>query len=238
MSSSVSIATFRVNGFVQRNISWIGCNWMRGEGRTLGRRERRRLAMIAAARALFLERGYDAVTLGEIVRLSGGSLSTLYDLFENKGGLLAAIVAEERFEGLERLDSVVSRGESPAATLLAIAASIHEDLTRPDVIGLMRIVMAESLRDTAFARAIYESAHRPKLVWLAALFGRWAEQGQARIANPMLAAQFFFGLVLHGAQMRALFGAPDDDDPSCGICLDEAVNLFVTGYAITGERGV
>lgn len=189
--------------------------------------------MIAAAKLLFLERGYDAVTLGDIVRRSGGSLSTLYDLFESKSGLLGAIVAAERFEGMERLDAVVARGESPSATLLAIGASIHHDLTRPDVIGLMRIVMAESLRDPAFARLIYDGAHRPKLAWLAELFGGWAARGQATIADPMLAAHFFFGLVLHGAQMRALFGAPDDSEAACGLCLDEAVHLFVSGYAIT-----
>jgi TetR/AcrR family transcriptional repressor of mexJK operon len=189
--------------------------------------------MIEAARTLFLERGYDAVTLGEIVRMSGGSLSTLYELFQNKAGLLDAIVAEERFEGLERLDAIVARGESPAATLLAIAASIHHDLMQCHVIGLMRIVMAESLRDPAFARSIYENAHLPRLAWLADLFGGWAARGQARIADPMLAAQFFFGLVLHGAQTRALFGALADADSSDDQCLGEAVNLFVAGYAIT-----
>lgn len=203
------------------------------EIRSEGRRERRRGAMIAAARALFLERGYDSVTLGEIVRRSGGSLSTLYDLFENKAGLLGAIVAEERFEGLERLDAIVACGDSAAATLRAIAGSIHHDLMQPEVIGMMRIVLAESLRDAAFARSIYENAHLPRLAWLTDLFAEWAARGQARIADPTMAAQFFFGLILHGAQTRAFFGAvAGPADAACDQALGEAVTLFVTGYAI------
>ena len=203
-----------------------------------GRRARRRGAMIAAARALFLERGYDAVTLGEIVRRSGGSLSTLYELFENKAGLLGAIVADERFEGMERLDAIVARSGGPAATLCAIADSIHHDLTECEVIGLMRIVMAESLRDAAFARSIYQNAHAPRLAWLTDLFAGWSASGQARIADPMLAAQFFLGLILFGAQTRALFGAPaGSEDVSCDRCIAEAVKLFVAGYQIDGGAG-
>ncbi len=192
--------------------------------------------MLAAARTLFLEKGYDAVTLGDIVRRSGGSLSTLYDLFENKAGLLNAIVAEERFEGQERLDAIVARGGSPAATLRAIAASIQRDLIQPDVIGLMRIVMAESLRNAVFAHMIYENAHRPRIEWLATLFGCWAASGQARIANPELAAHFFLGLILHAAQTRALLGDPTGlCAASNAQCVEEGVELFVHGYAIGAE---
>ena len=58
------------------------------------RRDARRHAMLDAALELFLEKGYGAVSLNEVVRRSGGSLSTLYDLFGGKLGLLKACVAE------------------------------------------------------------------------------------------------------------------------------------------------
>lgn len=212
-------------------------NRVRGEqdDRTAtGRRERRRAAMIAAARELFFERGYDAVTLGEIVRRSGGSLTTLYALFTNKEGLLRAIVAEERFEGIERLDAIVARGESAAATLAAIAESIQRAIGQPDVLQLMRVVIAKSLVDAEFARAIYENAHRPRLEWLTALFAQWTEAGQARIAEPEVAAHFFLALTLHGTQTHALYGMKPDEriaDRSA----EDAVALFVAGYAIGGE---
>ena len=194
--------------------------------------------MIAAARALFLERGYDAVTLGEVVRCSGGSLSTLYELFDNKAGLLLAILLAQRFDNLERLDAIVARGASAAETLRAIAESIQHDLTQPDVIGLMRIAMAESLRNPDFAAIMLEQAHRPRVAWLASLLAEWTANGQAKVANPVMAAEFFIGMVAHTAQTRALSGASawvNACDAEPVLC--EAARLFLAGYAIADAEG-
>src|SRR3546814_3090605 len=54
-------------------------------------RERRQSAILDAAESLFLEQGYERTSLAEIVKRSGGSLATLYELFVNKQGLLRAI---------------------------------------------------------------------------------------------------------------------------------------------------
>src|SRR3546814_4201594 len=54
-------------------------------------RERRQSAILDAAESLFLEQGYERTSLAEIVKRSGGSLATLYELFGNKQGLLRAI---------------------------------------------------------------------------------------------------------------------------------------------------
>ena len=193
--------------------------------------------MIAAARTLFLERGYEAVSLGEIVRLSGGSLSTLYDLFENKLGLLGAIVAEQRFEKLERVDVIIADGRTPAATLRAIAETLLAGFTDPATIGLMRLVMAETLRDPGFGHALYTAAHLPAVERLTNLFTRWAADGRATIASPSIAAEFFLSLIVHGSQTRALFGetgccpAPAPSE----AMLDEAITLFLRGYGIALE---
>lgn len=57
------------------------------------RLDRRRIALVAAAKALFIEKGYEGTTLGDIVERAGGSLSTLYKLFGNKDGLLEAVIS-------------------------------------------------------------------------------------------------------------------------------------------------
>jgi TetR/AcrR family transcriptional regulator, mexJK operon transcriptional repressor len=225
-------ATHCVNRACCSAAIWSGMGEAADSGE--GRRERRRVAMLSAARALFFERGYDAVSLGEIVRRSGGSLATLYGLFENKEGLLRAIVDEERFGGIERLDAIVARGESPATTLRAIADSVQQTLCQPETIRLMRVVMAKSLADPAFAHGVYEIAHQPRVAWLTELFARWAASGQARIPDPAMAAHFFLGLTLHAAQTRAMFGelqAPEVPAPEG--CVAGAVALFVKGYAIS-----
>jgi AcrR family transcriptional regulator len=196
------------------------------------RRERRRVAMIGAARALFLERGFDAVGLGEIVARSGGSLSTLYALFGNKAGLLCAIVEADRFECLERMAETIGGSGEPAPILRAAARELYDHFTDSETIGLIRLVTAEALRDPPFAHVVYRAAHEPSLELLAGLFARWDAAGKVGIPEPRLAAHFFIGLVVHGAQTRALFNDPcDHPRPSVDHVLDEAVRIFLIGYA-------
>lgn len=197
------------------------------------RRGRRRQAMLDAAKELFLERGFDAVSLNEIVRRSGGSLSTLYELFDNKLGVLRAVVAGERFDGIGRIEAIVARDDDPVTTLRAIAAELQGELLRPDAIGMMRVVMGESLRNPDFARSLYTLAHVPVVNLLVELFSRWIEQGKASIPCPYIAAELFLGLVVHGTQLSAMFAGP------CGLTedartarLEEATRLFLAGYAI------
>src|SRR5687768_9552816 len=115
------------------------------EGSTTGdpRRERRRGAMLDAARALFLEQGYDAVSLSDVVARSGGSLSTLYGLFGNKRGLLKAMMQTQFERDMQELNSIIGRGTTPAETLLDIALGTQEYLAAPDMVRFMRFVIGE-----------------------------------------------------------------------------------------------
>jgi AcrR family transcriptional regulator len=72
-----------------------------GDGRIGdGRRGERRKAILDAAEEMFLEQGFARVSLGAIVRRSGGSLATVYEMFGNKQGLLRAVVHRRRDEGM------------------------------------------------------------------------------------------------------------------------------------------
>ena len=200
-----------------------------------GRRERRRQAILDAARALFVERGYDAVSLSEIVKRSGGSLATLYALFDGKAGLLGAIVANKRFGMRDQIDAAVAAGGSPAAMLRTIAGTLIDGFSEAETTGLIRVVMGETLRDPAFAQTIYKAAHMPSVERVSALLADWHTAGRAAIPDPMLAAHLFFGLVLHGAQTRALFGEPVDMVlPARDVLVNEAMALFTGYYQIDG----
>lgn len=60
------------------------------------RGEERRLALLLCATDLFLERGYDAVSLDDIVNHAGGSKASIYKYFGNKEGLFTAICEYRR----------------------------------------------------------------------------------------------------------------------------------------------
>src|SRR3546814_19026616 len=81
------------------------------------KKERRRSVIMAAAYELFLEQGYSNVGMTDIIRRSGGSLSTAYELFENKAGLMRAMVTEQ-FASLHEVISNITATEGPPAEAL------------------------------------------------------------------------------------------------------------------------
>lgn len=55
----------------------------------------RRQAFLQGARQVFLDHGYEAASVNDVVRLAGGSLATLYAQFGNKEGLFLAVVQDQ-----------------------------------------------------------------------------------------------------------------------------------------------
>jgi len=64
-------------------------------GRPADRGVARRHAFLQGAREVFLEQGYEAASVNDVVRLAGGSLATLYAQFGNKEGLFLAVVQDQ-----------------------------------------------------------------------------------------------------------------------------------------------
>lgn len=174
-------------------------------------RERRQSAILDAAEALFLEQGYDRTSLAEIVKRSGGSLTTLYDLFGNKQGLLHAIASRWGDEtALEPVDRDATPHQSNAEVLTRYARRQCEMMRSPRAVALMRMLISESLRDREFALQIYRDLHIPAVEEMSALFAKWAAAGQARIDDPEAAAKLLLSIVIGDSMLHTLAGLEDE----------------------------
>ncbi|HEU4877771.1 MAG TPA: TetR/AcrR family transcriptional regulator [Sphingomicrobium sp.] len=197
---------------------------------TPDRRLERRRAMIEAAESLFLEQGYDATSLAAIVKRSGGSLATLYELFGNKQGLLRAII-----ELRDEEDRCPAYGQDCAVTppselLRAYAHRLYAHVTSRRAIALKRIVITEALRDPEFARTLYEDIHLPSVRELAAILRKLDEDGKAKVDDPMAAAGLFFAIVMSDAQLRML--VEGDASLLCPAALDWRLAPFLSHFGI------
>jgi len=173
-------------------------------------RERRHGAILDAAEALFIEQGYDRTSLAEIVRRSGGSLATLYELFGNKQGLLHAIATRWRDETvLSRMERGDIAAQSNVETLMNYVESEREFRRSPRAIALMKMLVSECLRDRDFALQIYRDLHMPAVRELSDLFADWAAAGEAEIDDPEAAAQLFVSTVSGDSMLSTLAGVED-----------------------------
>jgi len=91
--------------------------------------------LIAAARRLFTERGYENVGTEEIVRAAGVTRGALYHHFGDKATLLDAVYARIEAESTERVARVVLGSElhSPLAAMKAGIAAFLEECTQPEL---------------------------------------------------------------------------------------------------------
>jgi AcrR family transcriptional regulator len=140
-----------------------------------------RRAVIDAARALFLERGYQATTIEAVSDHSDVPVATVYRLFSSKLGILKAVLdvsiaGDDRALSLQERPPVAALlAEPEAAKLLARLASITVTInTRSS--DIYRILSGASGSDPAAAVLLVDYQHQ-------------RHDGQARIARSLARAR-------------------------------------------------
>jgi TetR/AcrR family transcriptional regulator, mexJK operon transcriptional repressor len=190
--------------------------------------ERRRAAMLEAATAVFLERGYEGATLAEIIARSGGSRATLYALFGDKAGLFAAIIAALR----ERIVApVAARIEGSAeAALLTVGTGFMRVMMAPESLGLYRIVIAEGARFPDLAEAVFSAGPKAAADGLSRYLAEKVRSGELMLADSGVSARHFLEMVKGDLHFRALLGlAPAPTAEEIEACVALAVKTFVDG---------
>jgi len=195
-----------------------------------GRREERRQAILDAAESLFLEQGYAGASLAAIVRRSGGSLATVYEMFGSKYGLLRAVVDRNREEGLRGLDESAGTLASAADALRLLAYRHHAHMMSPRTIAFARVVIEGGLKDPDFGREFYRDVHLTFVECLAGKFREWTAAGKASIDDPTAAAELYISTVMCDAPVKAMLGQPPE--PTDRATIDWRLAPFLGHFAI------
>lgn len=199
-----------------------------GGGSREGKRELRRQAMLTAAHDLFIEKGYEATTLSDIVRRSGGSLATLYEMFENKPGLLRAMVGERCSLMADKIDRAVSAHRPPREALREIADHMFDKIMDPQAAALFKAALAQP----GLGRQLYEAGPATGQAKVAAYLAEQSAAGTLSIEDPAEAAQMFFQMMFGQLHMQQMFGIPvelSERDRTARI--DRALDAFLKIYA-------
>lgn len=194
------------------------------------RGERRREALLAAARAVFLESGYEGASIEEVMRRVGGSKASLYRYFGSKEGLFGDIIEAGCTEFMRGFRVPSQADDDIAATLTELArrfVTVFLDAERRE---LFRIVIAEMPRFPALAKRFYDSGPARGRKLLGDYFRRQHEAGRLHCPEPEFTAVLFIEMVKAGPQQRALLGV----EPFLpGFDLERhiaaVINLFLNG---------
>jgi AcrR family transcriptional regulator len=192
------------------------------------RGEAKRAAVIAAAAAAFVTRGYEAASMDSIAAEARVSKRTVYNHFPSKRILFRAVI-EQLYAGLlEAGELLPSADEAPETALPRLASALLRHLRRPEVRGLLRLVIAEHHRFPELADEFQSVGKGPAVGLVAQYMSAQNERGSLAIPDPLLAAQQFLGAVKESLFWPALIGVSVSGDEDAVI--RAAVNMILRTY--------
>jgi TetR/AcrR family transcriptional repressor of mexJK operon len=154
----------------------------------------KREALLAAARRLFLDRGFDAVTMGEIAHEACVSKATLYANFSEQGALLEAVIRRES-ERIIGDEYVFERAELDLeAKLTHFGQRLLTFLVDPQRIKLERLIATAAERHPKLAVRFFEAGPKRAHAILLQLIGSGVRQRSIIVDDPTEAAGDLIGL--------------------------------------------
>ena len=195
----------------------------------------KREKIVRAAAKLFLERGYESVSINEIIAVAGGSKETIYSNFGNKAKLFEAVVQQLCSDVTIRIDT------RPVGSLedqcKRMAHSFVSMVLTPQIMSFHRLVTSIGREFPAAGKLFYQTG--PETVYR--IFAEWIvlQQKNGLIRSDKDARRL--GVLLHdmliGEQILSWLtsaGSAKDRARRIDDTVELAVSVFLSGCATQG----
>ncbi|MDD7970823.1 TetR/AcrR family transcriptional regulator [Roseinatronobacter alkalisoli] len=170
------------------------------------RRQETRRALISAARALFLEKGYAATGTPEVVARAGLTRGALYHHFKDKQALFLAVVEAEAAQIAAGIAAGSADAQTPLAALNAGAQAYFAAMRVPGRVRLMLLEGPAVLSPETMRRIDLETGGRELRLGIAAALGQAATVGQVDTLADLISAMFDrAALAVDGGAERLLY---------------------------------
>ncbi len=186
--------------------------------------------LIAAAVALFGERGFRATTLEDVARRAGVSKGTIYLYFKSKDDLFRAMVEQRIIAQIERVESAArAHGGTPTELLTSVITQIWSSLAGTDMARLTRTIQSELSHFPGVKRFYFEHVIQRSRRLLAEIVQRGIDAGEFRPEAIEMVPTMVPSLVVHLNQVRFLFGELEPDAPPPDRVRDLVIALVLDG---------
>ena len=189
------------------------------------------VALLESATELFLSRGYDAVSLDDIVNHAGGSKASIYKYFGNKDGLFKAICDYRRTQFFKDISITYEQESVDLRTnLINTLLNFYTHIQKPTNCSFMKLLMEQGQRNSDIARHIHENGPLKIQQVVANSLKQAHEDGLLYCENPLYSAQLYFG-ILRNLEWRLIIGVPiDEDEQEVRKYISYAVDRFLDGH--------
>jgi AcrR family transcriptional regulator len=183
-----------------------------------------RAHILSETARLFVQRGYDGISMREIAEACKLSKAGIYYHFKDKEGLFLALM----MDNLERVSRLVSEARQIGGTrreqITAFARGLFDHMDS-DQRALIRLANQEMGKLSAEIRAEFGQIYYARFIEpLKEIFAEGMRSGELRPQDPMVATWVLLGM------LYPLFAPAAEARPGSGLAAAEAaLNIFFEG---------
>ncbi|MBL8740345.1 MAG: TetR/AcrR family transcriptional regulator [Myxococcales bacterium] len=198
----------------------------------------KRRQVLAAAREVFMESGFERASCDVIAARAGVSKATIYSHFHDKYALFTASFSEEA-DALraEFLACLGDPGPDVHADLCAVGEKLVNISLAAPFVALYRQTYAEGARFPQVGQMLYERGAVVVQATLGAYLMKLAARGELQIEDARVAAMHFIGLCQEDLTLRAHLGIlayPATDQVRAAV--ERGVTSFLRAYRPIKKR--
>lgn len=197
------------------------------------RGELRTLEVLRAATALFLQKGYQSVSVEEIIAVAGGSTTHIYRQFGGKRGLFIAVVSDLCDKVQIELDSVDTTGLSLIDGLRTFAYGFTDAMFDPQHQLFNRLIFSEAARFPEAAEIWYVRGPQASARIVGRFLEGWMVKKKLRITDPMTAGFLFCNMIAGSSFHRTWMTLGKKGSATEARAMaDATIDLFLNGYLL------
>ena len=187
--------------------------------------------LLDAASKFFMERGFEATSMGEIARYARASKETFYRHFPGKEDLFRAVVIRGARMVAGELSAVLLTHETPEKALAAFGELFLDRILSKDSISFHRTMMMERERFPELVQSLRADGRERVRSSLARYLDEQVARGRLRKMDPAVGARQFLDLVAAEMIFAATrCGRPKPSKAQIRQRVKEAIDCFLHGY--------
>ena len=188
--------------------------------------------LLRAATQVFMEKGYDAASMGEIAARAHASKETFYRHFPTKDELFRAVVINRAESVARGLGTALLAHEPPEKALTAFGELVITQMVSSDSVTFHRVLgMARERFPDLLQLYRATGPHRVRDA-VARYLKQQAKEGRLRSMNAEVAARQFFDLVASEMILSAnISGKTNPSRAAIRQRVKEGLDCFLHGYS-------
>lgn len=184
--------------------------------------------LVVIAAQMFLDKGFDAVAVDDLIARAGGSRRNVYSHFGGKEGLFEAAMMHVCAEMAKPLENLNIDGLDPADVLPEFGRELVKTALSPRTLAVHRLLTTEGKRFPAIAQAMLAASYEKVIGILASWIATHQQSANRKLTTEIpakvLAVQFV-SMISSDLKLRAIVGLVGDNLSAAAV--DEVVSSAV-----------